>query len=79
MACLKSSKKSSKTGDRFTAISDLQKNEEFFISGWELVAVESFQNKFIVPRFLKYSCLKGSGNFYFSLKKSLVARRVEFL
>ena len=48
-------KKSSKTGDRLTAISDLQNNAErvYFKLGIG-ISVESFQSKFIVPRYLKY-------------------------
>ena len=64
-------KKSSKTGDRFTAISDLQNNVErvYFKLGIGN-SVESFQNKFIVPRYLRHSCLKGQGYFCFSVKNS---------
>ena len=44
-------KKASKTGDRFTAISDLQNNVErvLFLAG-NSNSVKSFQRKFIVPR-----------------------------
>ena len=33
-------------------------------------SVESFQNEFIVPRYLKHSCRKGQGYFCFSVKNS---------
>ena len=33
-------------------------------------SVEGFQNEFIVPRYLRYSCLKGQGYFCFSVKNS---------
>ena len=59
-------KKLSKTGDRFTAISDLQNNEELGIGN----LIKSFQSKSIVPRYLKYSCLKGQGYSYFSASNS---------
>ena len=59
---LETFKKSSKTGDRFTAISDLQNKEERVYFKLGIVnSVDSFQSKFIVPRYLKYSCLKGQG------------------
>ena len=64
-------KKSSKTGDQFTAISDLQNNEEHVLfQAGNGHSVESFQSKLIVPRYLKYSCLKGQGYFCFSVKSS---------
>ena len=47
-------KKSSKTGDRFTAISDLQNNVEHVSFRLGIGnSVNSFQRKFIVPRCLK--------------------------
>ena len=47
-------KKSSKTGDRFTVISDLQNNEEhaLFRAGNRQVS-QKFLGKFIVPRYIK--------------------------
>ena len=54
---------SSKIGDRFTAISDLQNNEEhvyFNLLGIGK-SVESFQSKFIVPRYLNIHVLSEEG------------------
>ena len=42
-------------------------------------SVESLQNEFIVPRYLKHSHVKGQGYFCFSVKNSGIARKVEFL
>ena len=47
--------KSSKTGDRFTAISDLQRMRNvFYFKQGKGSSFESFQSKFAVPRYLKY-------------------------
>ena len=64
-------KMSSKTGDRFTAVSDLQNNEEcvLFQTGNRQLH-KSFQNKSIVLRYLKYSGLKGQGYSCFSESNS---------
>ena len=53
--------KLSKTGDKFTAISDLQNNEKRVVRIGN--SVQSFQSKFIVLRYPKNSCLKGQGYF----------------
>ena len=70
-------KNSSKTGDRFTAISDLLNNEErvLFQTG---NSVKSFLRKFIVRRYLKYSYLKGQGCSCFSeaILKEFDLRRI---
>ena len=54
------SSKVMKTGDEFTATSDLENNEKcvYFRLGIGK-SVESFWSKFIVPRYLKYFCLIG--------------------
>ena len=53
-------KKSSKTLDQFTAISDLQNNvERVLLQVGKRQPVEGFQNEVIVLRYLRYSCLKG--------------------
>ena len=61
-------KKSSKKGDRFTATSDLRNNEDafYFELGIGTDSIKSFQSKFIVPRYLEYSCIKGQGHSCFS-------------
>ena len=64
-------KNSSKTGDQFTAISDLHNNvERVLLQVGNRHSVEGFQNEFIVPRYLRHSCLKGQGYFCFSVKNS---------
>ena len=80
MACLKSSKSRQKQGN------DLQPFQ-IFKTMWSVFnfrlgignSVESFQNEFIVPRYLRYSCLKGQGYFCFFVKNSCIARKVKFL
>ena len=55
-------KKSLKTGDRFTAISDLQTMRSMLYLELGIGnSIKSFQSKFMVPRlrYKKYSCLKG--------------------
>ena len=63
--------KSSKTGHRFTAISDLQTMPSvfYFMLGMGN-CVKSFQRKFIVPRYRPHSCLKGKGYSCFFVSNS---------
>ena len=64
-------KKSSKTGDRFSAISDLQNNEErvLFQAGNRQLS-QKFLEQVYTPKTPKYSGLKGQGYSCLSVSNS---------
>ena len=72
-------KKTSKTGDQFTAISDLHNNEErvLFQTGKRQLRRE-FSEQVYSPRYLKYCFLKGQGYFCFPIKNPWIAWKFNF-